>query len=144
MTTKVLGQVATSSTTETDLYEVPVNTETVVSSLVICNRAAVQGSYRVSVSVGGGATQNKDYLYYDIPAPPNLVTVQHNGRRVDAVAQVTKYGDTFVLDRKTGAPLFPIEYRKAPASTRRSAATTTRSPSTRSTRICPRIRSTPN
>lgn len=71
MTVKVLGQVAPSATTETDLYEVPVNTETVASSLVVCNRGAVQGTFRVSVSVGGGATANKDYLYYDVVAPPN-------------------------------------------------------------------------
>lgn len=58
-----------------------------------------------------------DVWDWDFPAPPSLVTVTRNGRPVDAVAQVTKYGDVFVLDRRTGAPLFPIEYRKAPAST---------------------------
>src|SRR6185436_603944 len=52
----------------------------------------------------------------DFPAAPNLVTVTRNGRRVDAVAQVTKTGYVFVLDRRTGAPLFPIEERAVPAS----------------------------
>lgn len=52
----------------------------------------------------------------DIPAPPNLVTVTRDGRRVDAVAQVTKYGNTLLLDRVTGKPLFPFRLRKAPAS----------------------------
>src|SRR5262249_33662577 len=37
----------------------------------------------------------------DIPAPPNLVTVRHDGRNVDAVAQVTKIGNTLLLDRVT-------------------------------------------
>ena len=41
----------------------------------------------------------------DLPAPPNLVTV--NG--VDAVAQITKSGYVFVFDRDTGEPLFPID-----------------------------------
>ncbi|NBB20678.1 PQQ-binding-like beta-propeller repeat protein [Runella sp. CRIBMP] len=53
----------------------------------------------------------------DPPAPPNLLTVMHNGpdgrpRKVDAVAQITKQGYIFVFDRVTGKPLFPIEDRK--------------------------------
>src|ERR1051325_690908 len=57
-----------------------------------------------------------DVWDYDFPAAPSLVTVTRNGRKVDAVAQITKYGYVYVLDRKTGEPLFPIEYRKGPAS----------------------------
>ena len=52
----------------------------------------------------------------DIPAPPNLVTVLHDGKRVDAVAQVTKLGNTLLLDRLTGEPLFPYRLRRAPVS----------------------------
>jgi len=52
----------------------------------------------------------------DIPAPPNLVTVNHEGKRVDAVAQVTKIGNTLLLDRVTGKPLFPFRLRRAPVS----------------------------
>jgi len=52
----------------------------------------------------------------DLPAPPNLVTVRHDGRPVDAVAQITKSGHVFLFDRTSGAPLFPIEYRKYPRS----------------------------
>jgi quinoprotein glucose dehydrogenase len=58
-----------------------------------------------------------DVWDYDFPAAPNLVTVTRNGRRVDAVAQVTKYGYVYVLDRRTGEPLFPVEFRKVPPST---------------------------
>ena len=58
-----------------------------------------------------------DIWDYDIPCPPNLVTVEHGGRRVDAVAQVTKMGHLFVLDRETGRPLFPVEERPVPPST---------------------------
>jgi quinoprotein glucose dehydrogenase len=53
----------------------------------------------------------------DFPAPPALVSVMRNGRRVAAVAQITKSGHVFVFDRKTGTPLFPIENRAVPAST---------------------------
>jgi len=52
----------------------------------------------------------------DFPAAPVLVTVEHDGQKVDAVAQTTKSGNVFVFNRETGKPLFPIEYRKAPAS----------------------------
>lgn len=57
-----------------------------------------------------------DIWDYDIPAPPNLVTVEHGGKRIDAVAQITKVGHLFVLDRETGKPLFPVEERPVPRS----------------------------
>jgi quinoprotein glucose dehydrogenase len=52
----------------------------------------------------------------DFPAAPMLVTVRRDGHEVDAVAQTTKSGFVFVLDRENGKSLFPIEYRKVPAS----------------------------
>ena len=52
----------------------------------------------------------------DFPAAPSLVTVTRSGHAVEAVAQITKSGYVYVLDRRTGKPLFPIGYRKAPAS----------------------------
>lgn len=52
----------------------------------------------------------------DIPAPPVLVSVERAGNRVDAVAAVTKIGNTLLLDRTTGQPLFPFRLRRAPVS----------------------------
>ncbi len=52
----------------------------------------------------------------DLPCLPMLVTVNQGGRRVDAVAQVTKFSKVFVFDRDTGKPLFPVEERAVPAS----------------------------
>jgi len=52
----------------------------------------------------------------DFPAPPALVSVIHNGKLVDAVAQTTKHGFVFVFDRVTGKPLFPVEERPFPPS----------------------------
>ena len=57
-----------------------------------------------------------DIWDYDLPAPPNLLTVSQNGKQVDAVAQVTKMGMVFVFNRETGEPIFPIEERPVPAS----------------------------
>lgn len=45
----------------------------------------------------------------DLPAPPNLVTLNQNGKTIQAVAQITKSGYVFLFDRKSGEPLFPIE-----------------------------------
>lgn len=47
----------------------------------------------------------------DFPAPPALMRVRRNGKIVDAIAQTTKQGFVFVLDRDTGKPLFPVEER---------------------------------
>jgi quinoprotein glucose dehydrogenase len=58
-----------------------------------------------------------DLWDYDLPAPANLVTVEREGKMVDAVALTTKIGFLFLLDRETGEPLFPVEERPVPAST---------------------------
>lgn len=61
-------------------------------------------------------TVRHDLWDRDLPAPPNLVTVLHKGKMVDAVAQITKHGFVFVLDRETGKPLFPVEEIRVPPS----------------------------
>jgi len=53
----------------------------------------------------------------DFVAPPGLLTVTRDGKRVDAVSQTTKSGFVFLLDRSTGKPLFPIQESPYPAST---------------------------
>ncbi len=53
----------------------------------------------------------------DFPSPPALLTVERDGKRIDAVAQTTKQGYIYLFDRATGNPLFPIVERKYPAST---------------------------
>jgi glucose dehydrogenase len=51
---------------------------------------------------------------YDPPAPPNLVTIEVNGRKIDAVVQLTKQGFAYVFDRVSGEPVWPIEERPVP------------------------------
>src|SRR5579862_679621 len=57
-----------------------------------------------------------DLWDYDLPVAPKLLTVKHNGKNVDVVAQATKFGFLFVFDRVTGDPLWPIEERPVPQS----------------------------
>lgn len=59
-------------------------------------------------------TMHHDMWDRDLPAPPNLITVNQNGKKIDAVAQVSKQGYVFVFDRVTGKPLFPINEVAAP------------------------------
>ncbi|MDN3690173.1 PQQ-binding-like beta-propeller repeat protein [Cyclobacterium jeungdonense] len=80
------------------------------------------GNSVVAVNAKTGAyiwhfqTVHHDLWDYDLPAPPNLVTVEQNGRKIDAVAQTSKVGFLYVLDRETGESLFPIEERPVPSS----------------------------
>jgi quinoprotein glucose dehydrogenase len=60
-------------------------------------------------------TIHHDLWDTDIPCPPNLVTVKHDGKMVDAVVATTKDGLVYILNRDDGTPLFPVEER--PVST---------------------------
>lgn len=57
-----------------------------------------------------------DLWDYDLPAPPNLVTIKQADKSIEAVAQVTKMGMVFIFDRNTGQPLYPIEEKPVPKS----------------------------
>jgi quinoprotein glucose dehydrogenase len=54
---------------------------------------------------------------YDFASAPVLADITVNGRRISAVAQVSKQGFLYVFDRKTGEPVWPIEERPVPQST---------------------------
>ena len=58
-----------------------------------------------------------DIWDYDTPSAPSLVDIQRDGQTIPALVQATKQGFLFVLDRRTGEPLFPIEQRPTPPST---------------------------
>ncbi len=55
-----------------------------------------------------------DIWDYDTPAQPTLVDLEVDGEQVPALVQVTKMGLTFVLNRETGEPLWPVEERPVP------------------------------
>src|SRR5204862_452091 len=55
-----------------------------------------------------------DLWDYDVPAQPVLFTLRRGGSALPAVAVGTKMGHLFILDRRTGAPLFPVEERAVP------------------------------
>ena len=53
---------------------------------------------------------------YDNPAAPNLLDITVNGRRIKAVAQITKQGFVYTFDRVTGKPVWPIDEKPVPPS----------------------------
>lgn len=57
-----------------------------------------------------------DIFDYDVPGGPALIEVTQQGRKVPAVAQITKMGLLFILDRHTGKPVFGVEERPVPKS----------------------------
>ena len=57
-----------------------------------------------------------DLWDYDVPAQPTLFTLRRGGDSIPAVAVATKMGHLFILDRRTGKPLFPVEERPVPPS----------------------------
>ncbi|MFL5501851.1 MAG: PQQ-binding-like beta-propeller repeat protein [Gemmatimonadaceae bacterium] len=61
-------------------------------------------------------TVHHDLWDRDLPAAPNLLTVTRFGKRVDAVAQISKSGFVFLFDRETGSPLFRIDEQRVPPS----------------------------
>ena len=62
---KVLGQVAPSATTLTDLYTVPALTSTTVSTIVVANRSVTATTFRISVAIANAADDVKQYIFYD-------------------------------------------------------------------------------
>lgn len=61
-------------------------------------------------------TVHHDIFDYDNPPAPILTTIEVEGKRRDVAVQMTKMGLTFVLDRETGEPVFPVEERAVPGS----------------------------
>lgn len=59
-------------------------------------------------------TVHTDVWDYDVPAQPSLFDLNRNGQIIPALAQTTKQGHIFILNRETGEPLFPVEERPVP------------------------------
>lgn len=68
---KVLGQQNPTINTLTELYAAPASTNTIVSSLTICNQAASNATYRVAVQPANAAITAKHYISYDTLVPSN-------------------------------------------------------------------------
>jgi hypothetical protein len=68
-TYKVLGQVNPSAATLTTLYIVPAATQTVISTISVCNQASAAATYRIAVRVAGSAISAEEYIVYGATVP---------------------------------------------------------------------------
>lgn len=91
---KVLGQVAPSATTATTVYTVPSATETVVSTIAVCNRGATSATYRIAIRPDGAALANQHYIAYDTAITANNSTMITIGITINAADVVTVYAST--------------------------------------------------
>ena len=96
-TYKVLGQSNPSATTATTLYTCPAATQTVISTITICNQAASSGSYRIAVRPNGATLAPEHYLVYDATIPANSVTAYTLGITIDASDVVTVYASAYTM-----------------------------------------------
>jgi glucose-6-phosphate dehydrogenase assembly protein OpcA len=91
---KVLGQSAPAATTDTDLYTVPSSTEAVISTIVVCNRAATAAAFRIAVRPNGAAIANQHYLAYDVTVANGDSTALTLGITMDAADVLTVRAST--------------------------------------------------
>jgi hypothetical protein len=89
MAYKVLGQSAPAATTDTNVYTVPAATETVISTIIIANRAATAGTFRIAVRPDGATIANQHYIAYDVPIAGADSTTLTLGITMDATDVLT-------------------------------------------------------
>jgi hypothetical protein len=81
---KTLGQLDLTSATLTTLYTCPSATETVLSTVVIANRASAADTFRLALRTDGDAISDKHYLAYDVPVAANDSTTLTLGITMEA------------------------------------------------------------
>lgn len=91
---KVLAQSAPSATTNTDIYTVPAATETVISTIIIANRASSAATYRIAIRPDGTTLANQHYIAYDITVGASDSTTLTLGLTLNAADVVTVYAST--------------------------------------------------
>ena len=88
---KVLGQVVPSATTNTTLYTVPAATDSIISTISICNRGATDTTYRVAIRPNAATISNEHYLAYDAIVVANNTVALTLGLTCNATDVITVY-----------------------------------------------------
>lgn len=81
---KVLGQVDQQTASLATLYTVPASTETVVSTVIVCNRGTASTTFRLAVRPDGASISDQHYLAYDVPIAANDATTLTLGLTMNA------------------------------------------------------------
>lgn len=102
---KILAQ-ATSATADTSLYTVPADTESVISTISVCNRGSVSTSYRIATRIDGTATADQHFLAYDTTVPANDTIALTLGVTLNASDQISvSAGNTNLTFQVFGAEI---------------------------------------
>lgn len=91
---KVLGQSAPSAITATTLYTVPSLTETVVSTITVCNRDAAAATFRIAIRPDAATLANQHYIAYDVEIGGNSIQALTLGLTINAADVITVYAST--------------------------------------------------
>jgi len=91
---KVLGQLASAATTNETLDTCPASTQTVVSTLVVCNRAASAKTYRIAIRKDGATLATSQYIAFDVAIAANDSTALTLGITIDAADIITVYASS--------------------------------------------------
>jgi len=94
---KVLGQVLPEEEIETTLYQVPLEKESVVSTIIICNISSETESYRISVTPTGDSQGDKNYIAYDVAISGNDSTALTLGITLDSQDIISVYSSNNTL-----------------------------------------------
>lgn len=81
---KILGQIADASSNDVTLYTVPSSTETIVSSIIICNRENAANTFRLAIKANGGSVSTEDYIAFDSSIQANDTITLVLGITLDA------------------------------------------------------------
>lgn len=92
-----MGQSNPSATTATTLYTVPALTQTIVSTVTVCNQSATAGSYRIAVRVAGGALAASQYITYDVSLSGNATDTLTLGLTLGAADVITIYASSATM-----------------------------------------------
>lgn len=93
VTYQVLGQQAPTIGFDTLIYRVPIGTQTIISSISVCNRGSSIGLFSVRIVVGGGASAPEQYIYFAVPIVKNDTFIATIGVTLNAMDEVWVYGD---------------------------------------------------
>ena len=93
-TYKVLGQSNPSATTATTLYTVPSATQTIISTITVCNQATSAGTYRIAVRPDGASLAAQHYVAYDVSLPANTTDTLTLGLTLGDTDVVTVYASS--------------------------------------------------
>lgn len=91
---KVLGQSAPSATTATTLYTCPSSTQTVISTITVCNRGSSDSTFRIAVRPNNASLSSEHYVAYDTSIGGNEVIGLTLGITIDASDVITVYSSS--------------------------------------------------